>query len=237
MNIKAICVALILGTAPAHADITYDFNYVIGGLGGLAFMNGSITTNGDFGVLQPEDILSWEISQKMIRNGSFDYPVTVTYGSATDGLLIFTPTSLTATENNLFWDAMYKPGFGYTATLVFSDPPDPTLFGDSPCLPFAFCAIFGLQGGGTPLNGYAEVTARAVGHSSDGFGYGTQFFDVRFYSCWLTSDCRHPVQNFATVSQVPSPVIGTGLPGLVVMLSGLLVWRRWLPARVTSGAT
>jgi hypothetical protein len=74
----------LLGTSPAVADpISYSVR--IGTAGPIAaqgLATGSITTNGTVGVLQPEDILSWQLTITVTVVTSVS---TETFGSASGG--------------------------------------------------------------------------------------------------------------------------------------------------------
>ena len=120
MKAKLLGVAallMLLGAAPARANnISYDINYFIGELG-KSLMSGTITTNGDLGILQAEDIVEFEITKASAPKSLGPTPFTVTYGSATGGFALFYPNSLTATESNLFFLGMrysVAPPIGYT---------------------------------------------------------------------------------------------------------------------------
>jgi hypothetical protein len=109
MKAKLLVVAallMLLGAAPAQADIIYNILLPVNSNpGGFDTFAGFITTNGDLGVLEPDDILSWEL----VETSHFNTPVHTqvrTFASALGGTLTFTPMSLIATPTNIVFDPL-----------------------------------------------------------------------------------------------------------------------------------
>jgi len=127
------CMA-VLAAPPAAASMIYNVDYTfISRFGWTNVVSGSITTDRALGVLQPQDILGWDVSMSS-TNPIFPGENLVTHGSAaTGGTLAWTPSSLTATPSEI--DFHFGPTFG--SSLLF----DPVGFGFS-----ASCPSFGQCG-------------------------------------------------------------------------------------------
>jgi hypothetical protein len=73
----------------------------------------------------------------------------------------------------------------------------------------------------TPLAGTLYPTIRAFGYLEnryrDGYGYGFAE-QLPFDLTWTLS----PV----TIAAVPAPMVGTGLPAILMAVAGLIGWRR-----------
>lgn len=201
-KLLAVALLMLLGAMPALADISYAFNqYIIGAIGGVSVTTGVITTNGDIGALQPADIVSWQLDILMDpRIPSFAPDFTDTFGSASGGIVAFTPNALIATESQLIFNTVNFTGF-----LSFSEGSH---------------SLFSLS------SNAASVTARTVAFDpffAGGSSLGIQFLDTRFDNRAIFS---------APIASVPAPLLGAGLPWLLVVLIGLVARRSWRPFQV-----
>jgi hypothetical protein len=117
LTTAALCLGLLAAATPASANIVYTCCGDVSEFQDHNILNsntGTITTDGNIGVLQAGDILSWDIT---ITSVIFPGPqplFDVSFGSDTGGTLSFTPSSLSATSTDLF---EHFPG-----TLTFSAP-------------------------------------------------------------------------------------------------------------------
>jgi hypothetical protein len=115
-----IAVATVAAAPPASADIVYTCCGQASSVQDHAILNtatGSITTDGTIGVLQPQDILSWDITitSVIFSGGPPQTLFDVSFGSDTGGTVSsIIPSTLTATSTDLF---VHLPG-----TLNFNAP-------------------------------------------------------------------------------------------------------------------
>jgi hypothetical protein len=119
LTTTALCLGLLAAT-PASANIVYTCCGDASSFQDHAIVNtatGTITTDGNIGVLQPGDILDWNITITSVIFPVGGPPQTLfvaSFASGTGGTLSFTPSSLSATSTDLF---EHFPG-----TLTFSAP-------------------------------------------------------------------------------------------------------------------
>jgi hypothetical protein len=111
--------AVMLGVCSLKANITYDVNLTVGA-GGIV---GTITTDGDIGVLGASDILSWNLTGTGNGGTTFNFVPAdsiVEVGNNTD---VFNPNAgtpdLTATASHIYFNFSGTDG-GY---LGFQTPP------------------------------------------------------------------------------------------------------------------
>src|SRR5262245_53405240 len=118
----ALCLGLLTAATPASADIVYtccgDASRIQSGQTGNT-ATGSITTDGTIGALQPQDILSWNITIASALGGFPPLGQTIfvaSFDSDTGGTVSWTPGSLTSTSTNLV--------LNYPGSLTFNAPCD-----------------------------------------------------------------------------------------------------------------
>jgi hypothetical protein len=89
--------SILFGTATA-APIAYTVDRrVSGNFGQIDHVTGSITTDGTTGVLQPQSILSWLLTETVFNEVSPDNPFfVINFGSDSGGTLTWTPSPLSA---------------------------------------------------------------------------------------------------------------------------------------------
>jgi hypothetical protein len=106
LTTTALCLGFLAAT-PASANIVYTCCGAASRIQDHAFVNtatGTITTDGNIGVLQPGDILGWDITITSTEFLITSPPVTffvASFSSGTGGTLSFTPSSLSATSTDL----------------------------------------------------------------------------------------------------------------------------------------
>src|SRR5947208_208744 len=105
LGVAAALGVALLGTPPAAGSpIVYTVSQNTFGGPAHADATGSVTTDGVIGVLQPEDILSWDLMVKNYGGGGPPMPPTfvVSFGSDTGGTLSWSlADSLIATPTQL----------------------------------------------------------------------------------------------------------------------------------------
>jgi hypothetical protein len=165
----------------------------------LVDITGSITTDGTIGILQPASILSWELTETLFSERIPGIPLfgPVSFGSDTGGTLSWTPTSLSATATDILFNFQRMGNF-FTASLNFDAPP-----GNAGFLSFHPNNICSIQVG----QACGEITAPGV----VGFSH-------------ITRAESSPIASQSMA--VPGPVLGAGLPGLILASGGLLAWWR-----------
>jgi hypothetical protein len=143
LTTAALCLGL-LAAAPASANIVYTCCGDASSFQDHAIVNtatGTITTDGNIGVLQPGDILGWDITIT-----SFTFPVppqtlfVASFASGTGGTLSFTPSSLSATSTDL---VEHFPG-----NLTFNAPCDHCSLSFGSVVPSTPPGVFLIMSGG-----------------------------------------------------------------------------------------
>jgi hypothetical protein len=84
--------------------------------GQIDHVTGSITTDGTIGVLQPQSILSWLLTETVFNEVSPDNPFFVISGTLT-----WMPSALSATATDIFF-SFQRMGSFFTASLDFHLP-------------------------------------------------------------------------------------------------------------------
>jgi hypothetical protein len=107
LTTAALCLGLLAAATPASANIAYTCCGDASSVQDHAILNtatGTITTDGNIGVLQPGDILGWDITITSVIFPVSGPPQTLfvaSFASGTGGTLSFTPSSLSATSTDL----------------------------------------------------------------------------------------------------------------------------------------
>jgi hypothetical protein len=191
----------VLGTPPAAASpIVYTVDFNVAGVASFTQVRGSITTDGSIGALQPQAIQSWQLTETAFLGPTG--PFVGTFGSDFGGTLSWTPSSLSATSTDItfsFEEVSTPPINSFRASLSFSGPCT------TPNLPFSCRLSFmPFQPGFDPFPPVGQIAA----------GPSLQFVTTELH---LIAS-----QGMA----VPGPVLGAGLPGLILACGGLLAWWR-----------
>jgi hypothetical protein len=111
--------------------------------GQIDHVTGSITTDGTIGVLQPQSILSWLLTETVFNEASPDNPFfVINFGSDSGGTLTWTPSALSATATDIFF-SFQRMGSFFTASLDFQGPavPPPSVRGFLSFHPNNICTI------------------------------------------------------------------------------------------------
>ena len=135
----AAVAALLLGVSQASANTVYVVHdgYTAPGGGSLiAEVNGTITTDGNVGILNSADILAWNLNLTLNAAGAGPFNLNGTGGNS---VLTLTGNDLTATSTNLFWnysDPSTSPVplfefVGLTADQTISEKAEEGMIGDS----------------------------------------------------------------------------------------------------------
>jgi hypothetical protein len=166
--------------------------------GGGILLSGTITTDGQLGTLSVADITAWQINQTGISGSGLPTSINNTNStvSLTDGALSATSTSL------IFNFASTTASIlSFTSTQHFTVAGGTVLpaFGLTYCDTGAACKA--------PISG-ASYDVLLVLSSTQGA------------SITPRSICT------STIASVPGPIVGAGLPGLLMVFTGLLGWWR-----------
>jgi hypothetical protein len=147
------CMAL-LGTSQAGAT-TYTVNDGTASLG----VTGTITTDGNIGVLSASDITDWNLLLN-VSGSSFDLTGPLSGGNS--AVYVFGTTDFTATASKLFFNFGDNTSFQY---LGFDDSAGPYLieFGNATTscngIPSSICLLIGSSGGNISEQGVVQIAS------------------------------------------------------------------------------
>jgi hypothetical protein len=115
----------LFGATPlAAAPIVYTVDTaLVGSAGIIDHVTGSITTDGTIGALQPASITSWALRETVFTVFSEPFFV-IDFASDSGGTLSWTPSALSATATDIFFNFQRMGGF-FTASLGFQGPTVP----------------------------------------------------------------------------------------------------------------
>jgi hypothetical protein len=192
--------AILVGGVPAAKATTYNLNF------SSLNISGTITTNGNTGALSAADITAWHFDQTA---DTVHYPVNMDSTGPTSSLTL-TGNALTATATQLFFNfGDANPGF-----LNFTSDGWPGTLVNDHGLSLEFCSASG---------------ASPCRDQNNNQSNSAVLFVLIAGGCCSTSGGLPETGNavIATAAApVPGPVVGAGLPGLILASGGLLAWWR-----------
>jgi hypothetical protein len=199
MRKLAMVLALVSFMQAAHASTIYAVNepLTLDQGFGTGSIIGTITTDGTLGAISYGNLQSWNLNAQV---GSRSFTFDNSNSGITSGL-----SGLSATENQLLFDFTPSNSFFFSVGIGTG-------------------YILGWQSGCN--SGLCGLLVASLGFEPRANPNGG--IDLLYHTAWAGPFSPDYPNAFgeAAIASVPGPVVGAGLPGLLVAIAGFICWRR-----------